>query len=68
MNKKLEKVLRKMFELIKADYPEDEKYFLKSGWFHNHSVTEKQQDDFRKWMIDYLEKDREARIEIFDMR
>lgn len=68
MNKKLEKVLKKMFKLVEADYPEDESYFKEPGWFWDYSVTEKQQDDFRKWMIDYLEKDREARIEMFDMR
>lgn len=68
MNKSLEKVLKKMFKLVKAPFPKDESYFKKEGWFYNYSVTEKQRDNFIKWMIAYLEKNRQARLDIFDMR
>lgn len=63
MIKSLETITKKMFKIVKTDYPKNESYFKKQGWFLKHSVTEEQQDRFREWMIDYLEKNREARID-----
>jgi len=67
MSKSTTTVLKKMFKMVKAPYPKNDSYFKKPKWFHNYSVTEKQQDDFREWMIDFLENDRQARIDILGM-
>jgi len=67
MSKSTTTVLKKMFKIAKAPYPKNDSYFKKPDWFLDYSVTKKQEDRFKEWMINYLNKDRQARIDILDM-
>ena len=38
--------------------------FKKTGWFLDYSWTESQENEFKKWMTEYLKRNKEARYEI----
>lgn len=35
-------------------------------WYYEHSWTDAQQEEFKVWMIDYLQTNKEARHELLD--
>jgi len=55
-------VLKEMCKRVKAPYKNID--FLKEGWFREYEWTEKQEQDFIKWMVDYLYTNKEAREEL----
>ena len=60
MNKILQNILRKQFEI--ADYSDlfDSIDFKKDGWY-NLEWTDYKERQFRKWFIDHLYKSRKSR-------
>lgn len=50
----LEEVLRQMFKVVDAPFPEDMSYFQKPEWFHDHSWTQDQQDQFAIYLRDMM--------------
>lgn len=59
--KHTDKVLKKMCKVVGADF--DTIDFKKDNWYHDYQWTDKQEDAFRKWMINYLSSKLEARRE-----
>lgn len=56
-NEYLKKILKKQCEIVGADYVKID--FKKEGWFTDYTWTEKQEDEFYDWLIEFL-KDRKA--------
>ena len=56
-NKYFEKILKKQCKMVGADY--DKLDGKKERWFEDYIWTEKQQDEFHDWLVDYL-KDRKV--------
>lgn len=48
--------------MVGADF--DKINFKNTNWFWDFEWTEKQEDSFRKWLIEYLLKEKEVRMEI----
>ena len=67
MNKYLKEILKEMFRRAGEKYPKDEKYFKKENWFWSKTWTEKEQDDFREWLIDYIKDNKEARQKLMNI-
>ena len=67
MDKSTTTILKKMFRIVKEPYPNNDSYFKTPNWYHDYSVTEKQRGTFKKWMIDFLENDRQARLDLLKM-
>ena len=61
-SKHLRVILKKMCKSVNADF--DAIDFKKEGWFLQHEWTQKQEDAFKKWMLEYLKKNRDARREL----
>ena len=60
--KHLEIILIKMFSYVGAKYSKE---FVKSErWFLKHEWTAPQENDFKKWLTDYLYNNKLARIEL----
>jgi hypothetical protein len=60
--KHLNIILEKMFDSVGVIFTED---FCKTpNWFMKYSWTREQEDTFRKWLIEYLYQDIEARKEL----
>lgn len=55
-------VLQKMCEYVGADYNKID--FSKENWYSEYSWSEKKQDEFINWMVDYLYNNNKARKEI----
>ena len=55
-------ILKEMCKRVGVDY--DKVYFYKDGWYSEHTWTEEEYDDFRKWLLDYLYNSTEARKQI----
>ena len=56
-----------MFEIVDAPFPKDDNHFLEENWFLKHSVTSAQQDEFKKWMIDFVLENKEARTDLLNV-
>lgn len=52
-------VIKKMCNMVGADYRKIN--FKGNKWFMKYSWTEEQQEEFKKWMEDYLYKSSDAR-------
>lgn len=59
MNEHLVPILKKMCEMVGADY--DKLDFKKEGWYLKHTWTKDKEAEFQKWMVEYLNNNREAR-------
>jgi len=68
LGKETIKVLKKMCEYAKVDFNKVD--FSKDNWYSKYEWTEKLNDEFKKWLENYLYKNKEARKEImaFPMR
>jgi hypothetical protein len=64
MPEALEKILKKMYDIVDAKMPKDTSFFKTDGWFRDHSWTLKQQEEFTDWLYDYLKKDKKAAREL----
>lgn len=58
----LHKILKKMCEVAGVDYKSVD--FKDDFWFTEHTWTQQQEDAFKRWLIDYLNNNSEARKEI----
>lgn len=58
-NEYLEEVLKKMCEMVNADYTSFD--FNKPFWFQKHAWTIETEDEFREWFVKYLWKNKKAR-------
>ena len=57
-------ILKEMCKRVGADY--EDIYFSKEGWFSKYEWTEKEYDDFKDWLVNYLYKNNEARKAIME--
>lgn len=62
MGKHLKKIMKEMCKRVNVNFKDID--FKKDRWFMKHSWTFKQENDFRKWLIDYLNNNSEARKEV----
>jgi len=62
LGKETIKVLKKMCEYAKVDFNKVD--FSKDSWYSKYEWTEKQNDKFKKWLENYLYKNKEARNEL----
>lgn len=65
MNKYLKTILQEICQRVGADYKSMN--FKKRNWFHDYSWSEKQEEDFKNWLIDYLKNNKEARSELMSI-
>lgn len=63
-NSHLWKVLTKMCDIAGVDVEKMD--FKKERWYMKHTITEKQENEFRKWFVDYLMNSQEARQEFLE--
>jgi len=59
MNENLVPILKKMCEMVGADY--DKIDFKKDGWYWEYQWTKEQESEFQKWMVEYLMNNKGAR-------
>ena len=59
INKYLDIILKKQCKIVNADF--DKINFKKELWFHDYEWTNKQEDNFTKWLMEYMKKNIEAR-------
>lgn len=62
MQKYLKVIIKEMCNRVGVNF--DKVNFKNKEWFMKHEWTEKEQDNFREWLISYLSKEKEARQEI----
>ena len=60
-NKQFDKILEKQCKMVNADYKKVFKNYLSDkpmpqDWFLQYCWTQKQEDKFKKWLINYLYK------------
>ena len=60
-NEYLNEVLEEMCDRVGAKFKD---FDFSGQWFQTHSWTEKEQEDFIKWLTNYLYNNKEAREEI----
>jgi hypothetical protein len=60
MNKYLKEILIEMFRRVGAEDEFTEEYVKEKNWFYRHEWTEEEQDDYKKWLINYLFKNKVA--------
>lgn len=60
MEKHLKIILEEMCSRVEAKNVD----FKKKDWFWEKSWSEDEQEDFRKWMVEYLMENKEARLEL----
>lgn len=58
-------ILKEMCRRVGADF--DKIDFGKERWFEDYTWDEKQQEDFEKWLTDYLYKNKKATAELYSM-
>ena len=63
-NNGIKTVLTEMCKRVGADA--DKIDFKEEGWFMQHSWTQSEEEDFIKWVTDYLYTDKQARIDIMN--
>lgn len=59
MEAEIEPILKKMCELVKADY--DSINFKEDRWFMKYQWTSEQEKEFKVWFIEYLKKNKSSR-------
>lgn len=64
MTKHLQIVLDKMGEIINVNM--DTIDCAEQEWYYKHSWTDAQQEEFKAWMTEYLQTNKEARHELLD--
>ena len=52
----------KMFEYVSEKYSEE--YVKGKDWYHKKQWTQQQEDHFKKWLVDYLTRTKQARKEL----
>ena len=62
VNKHLEIILKEMCKRVGANYNDID--FKDKEWYTRHEWLEEEQEDFHKWLVDYLYNNTEARKEI----
>lgn len=68
--KHIEIIIREMCRRVGADFDSlvftktHEDMDVKEAWFMKHEWSEDEQDDFKKWLVEYLLNNAEARREI----
>ena len=62
MNKYLKEILNKMCSIVGTTY--DKIDFKSDDWYLQYEWTEKQEEEFRRWLIDYLYINDRARREL----
>ena len=62
MNKILELILREQCNRVGATFEDID--FKKNDWYQQHTWTEKEQDDYEQWLIEYLYTNNRARKEL----
>lgn len=63
MEKHLRYVLGKMCKMVGTKY--NKINFKNESWFSQYCWTKEKQEEFKKWMVDYLYNETNARKEIF---
>lgn len=61
-DKHMKKILKEMCKRVGAKYKEID--FLAEGWFNNYNWTQEEENDFKQWMVKYLDNNRDAFKEI----
>ncbi len=64
-NKYLEEVLREMCKRANVKFEDVD--FKEREWYLKNSWTAEEQEDFEKWLYDYLRKNVEARYELMSI-
>lgn len=62
MNEYLKIILKEMCKRVGADY--DKIDFKSKGWFRKYSWREKDEEDFKQWLIEFLNKNKKAKQEL----
>lgn len=52
----LQDILNKMFEVSGHDITYDDIMYREDSWFHQYTMTEDQNKQWRAWSVDYLRK------------
>jgi hypothetical protein len=66
MTDHFEIIMKEMFKRVGEQW--DEEYPKQKQWFSKHSWTQEEQNDFNKWMVDYLYNNLEARKQVLTSR
>ena len=67
MGKHMINILREMCSRVGFCVPDGAlSYFKQPTWYHDYEWTQIQEDEFVKWMADYLFSNKEARGEILE--
>lgn len=66
MNKSLITVLKKMCNIVNADFNKID--FKKDRWYHEYSWTEKEEKNFRKWLSKFIYDNKKAREDLTHCR
>lgn len=64
-DKYLAPILQEMCKRVDAPY--DEIDFKKEGWFMDYEWTEKEEDSFEEWLVEYMHKNNKARRELMTL-
>ena len=64
MNKHLKVILKKMCQIVGADF--DLMDFEQKDWYFGYSWTVSEEKMFREWLKNYLKKNKEARNELMN--
>lgn len=59
MNKYLIAILKEMCQIVGANQSQID--FKRPRWFHSFTWTKVEEDNFVKWLTDYIHKNKEAR-------
>ena len=62
MNPQIKVVLTEMFKKVGLEF--EEEFVKENGWYLKHTWSNETEDEFRKWFINYLYKNVQARKEI----
>lgn len=62
LGKHLTIILTEMCKRVNVKFEDVD--FKEKEWFMKHSWTEEEQDDFKKWLVDYWYSNKEARKEM----
>ena len=60
----VEIILKKMCEYVNVNYDDLDFHNDEDPYYWKHMWTKRQEEDFRKWMADYLYNNTEARKEV----
>jgi hypothetical protein len=65
MNKQLKEILTEMFLRVNQKFSED--LVKEPDWYLEFTWTEQEQEDFKKWLIEYLKNNKESRYELMSI-